>query len=369
MTAGDQTSIMPTLLLADQSVTIQRVIQLTFADQGIDVVAVSDSDEAIARLAESGADIVLADTGMPGRSGYDLARHVKSTPGLAHIPVLLLAGAFESVDPERVAAAGCDGVLTKPFEPQALIQRVRELLGRDASTRARAREVTAGAVTRVTQPIFGEVLSRDVETPVAEVALDNPAEMSVALQSPPPVVEPAMSATVDHGFEAASPPPPSAPFDQTPLAGGVDDYFDQLDRAISARVSARANRPAVSSAPPAPDPLADSEPAPQPAASAPRQSDHRPMLVDAFSALLAAEESESADPDAAMQSLLPPPAPPAPVIPPTIVVSEEIVEKVVRRVLEEMSGQALRETVAEVTASTAERLILEEIARIKSNIT
>ena len=93
------------------------------------------------------------------------------------------------------------------------------------------------------------------------------------------------------------------------------------------------------------------------------------MLVDAFSALLAAEESETADPDAAIQSLLPPPPPPAPVIPPTIVVSEEIVEKVVRRVLEEMSGQALRETVADVTASTAERLILEEIARIKSNIT
>ena len=69
-----------TLLLADDSVTIQRVIELTFADEDVQVVAVSDGDEAIARLSKTPPDIVLADVGMPGKNGYEVAQHIKSTP-------------------------------------------------------------------------------------------------------------------------------------------------------------------------------------------------------------------------------------------------------------------------------------------------
>ncbi len=122
-----------TLLLADDSVTIQRVIELTFADEDIDVVAVSDGDQAIARLDSMPPDIVLVDVGMPGKSGYDVAGHVKHTPHLSHIPVVLLTGAFEPVDEARANALGCDGVLAKPFEPQMVISRVKELLARPAA--------------------------------------------------------------------------------------------------------------------------------------------------------------------------------------------------------------------------------------------
>ena len=98
-----------TLLLADDSVTIQRVIELTFADEDVEVSTVGDGDEAIARIEEQPPDIVLADVGMPGKSGYEVARHVKHTPRLAHIPVLLLTGAFEPVDQRKASEAGCDG--------------------------------------------------------------------------------------------------------------------------------------------------------------------------------------------------------------------------------------------------------------------
>src|SRR3954463_4457887 len=118
-----------TLLLADDSVTIQRVIELTFADEDITVVAVSDGDQAIARIDAAPPDIVLADIGMPGRSGYEVAQHIKQSPRLAHIPVVLLTGAFEPVDQAKAAEAGCDGVLAKPCEPQLVIARVKELLG------------------------------------------------------------------------------------------------------------------------------------------------------------------------------------------------------------------------------------------------
>ena len=72
-----------TLLLADDSVTIQRVIELTFADEDIEVIAVSNGDEAIARMEASPPDIVLADVGMPGQNGYEVAKYVKKTPRLS----------------------------------------------------------------------------------------------------------------------------------------------------------------------------------------------------------------------------------------------------------------------------------------------
>src|SRR5580765_6677238 len=122
-----------TLLLADDSTTIQRIVELTFASEDIAVVAFSDGDHAIASLDRSIPDIVLADVGMPGRSGYEVSRYIKNSPPLAHIPVLLLTGAFEPVDQAKALEAGCDGILIKPFEPQFVVSRVKELLKKSKS--------------------------------------------------------------------------------------------------------------------------------------------------------------------------------------------------------------------------------------------
>ena len=89
------------LLLADDSVTIQRVIELTFAEEDIQVIAVSDGKQAIHRVQQDPPDIILADVGMPERDGYEVAMFVKQTPELQHIPVLLLTGAFEPIDEAR----------------------------------------------------------------------------------------------------------------------------------------------------------------------------------------------------------------------------------------------------------------------------
>ena len=116
------------LLLADDSVTIQRVIELTFAGEDVEVITVGDGQKAIDRISTDRPDIVLTDIGMPERNGYEVAEFVKTHPDLKHIPVVLLTGAFESVDEARVRAIGCDGWLVKPFEPQLVINRVRDLL-------------------------------------------------------------------------------------------------------------------------------------------------------------------------------------------------------------------------------------------------
>ena len=134
-----------TLLLADDSVTIQRVIELTFADEDVQVVAVSDGEQAIAALDRKPPDIVLADVGMPGRNGYEVAQHIKTTPRLAHIPVVLLTGAFEPVD-----QAKADGGRLRRRAGQAVRAAARHRTGQGAAGKARA--ATRLAPNRPRQP-------------------------------------------------------------------------------------------------------------------------------------------------------------------------------------------------------------------------
>lgn len=116
-----------TILLADDSVTIQKVIELTFMDDDYRVVAVSNGDEALAKLEGSRPDIVLADVHMPGTNGYGVARRAKERwPG---VPVLLLVGTFEPFDEAEARSCGADGFMKKPFDSQELQQRVELLIG------------------------------------------------------------------------------------------------------------------------------------------------------------------------------------------------------------------------------------------------
>jgi CheY-like chemotaxis protein len=117
-----------TLLLADDSVTIQKVVAISFASEDIQITTVDNGDAAVTRARELRPDVILADVVMPGKSGYEVCETLKADPALRHIPVLLLTGTFEAFDEERAQRAGAAGHVAKPFEAQALVQRVRELL-------------------------------------------------------------------------------------------------------------------------------------------------------------------------------------------------------------------------------------------------
>jgi CheY-like chemotaxis protein len=119
-----------TLLLADDSVTIQKVVAISFASEDIAITTVDNGDDAITRAREERPDVILADVVMPGKSGYEVCEAIQADPSLRHIPVLLLTGTFEAFDEERAQSAGAAGHVAKPFEAQALVARVRELLAR-----------------------------------------------------------------------------------------------------------------------------------------------------------------------------------------------------------------------------------------------
>ncbi|HCF61878.1 MAG TPA: hypothetical protein DFS52_28260, partial [Myxococcales bacterium] len=121
------------LLLADDSITIQKVVAITFASEDYAITAVDNGEDAVAKARELLPDVVLADVVMPKRNGYEVCEAIKSDPALQHIPVLLLAGTFEAFDEGRARAAMADGHIQKPFESQALIDRVNKLVGLPAS--------------------------------------------------------------------------------------------------------------------------------------------------------------------------------------------------------------------------------------------
>jgi CheY-like chemotaxis protein len=124
----------PKLLLADDSVTIRKVVELTFADEGIEVSAVPDGEAAMQKFLEIHPDIVLLDTAMPGPDGYKLCEMIKQDKATRHIPVLLLVGSFEPFDQDEAERVCADGFLTKPFQSvRELVARVRELLGPEAA--------------------------------------------------------------------------------------------------------------------------------------------------------------------------------------------------------------------------------------------
>lgn len=117
------------LLLADDSPTIQKVVELTFADEGIAVTAVSNGREAINAIEAIGPDIVLADVVMPEINGYEVCEYVKKNDRLKHIPVILLVGSFEPLDDTEARRVGADDILTKPFQSiRRLVDRVGILM-------------------------------------------------------------------------------------------------------------------------------------------------------------------------------------------------------------------------------------------------
>ena len=223
------------LLLADDSVTIQRVIELTFADEDVDVVAVSDGAQAIEQIKSAPPDIVLADTGMPERDGYEVAEFVKGDTTRRHIPVLLLTGAFEPLDEARAQSIGCNGYLVKPFEPQQVVSKVRELLHVEPPPETAA-EVAAEEAPTLPPPAPAEAGERAKSAPIPGVQTgngehDEPAEVPAPLPAPP-AIEPA-KASSDLGDDELS------------------SYLDQLDEAF-ANLETPAKPAPRSAAPPAP---------------------------------------------------------------------------------------------------------------------
>jgi CheY-like chemotaxis protein len=119
---------MSRILLADDSPHAQRMGERILREEGFEVVSLTDGNAAMLRLADVDPDLILADVFLPGKSGFELCRHVKSEPRFKHVRVVLTAGLLEPFDEDEARRAGCDGILKKPFEASKVVSTIDPLV-------------------------------------------------------------------------------------------------------------------------------------------------------------------------------------------------------------------------------------------------
>ena len=230
---------MPTLLVVDDNVIVQRVIGLTLADYDVRVVSVSDPQQAMELMTADPPDMVLAASVLTQISGYDLARWMRNTLALQAVPVLLLVGAFEAVDEAKLAASGASGIIDKPIEPTIVINRVKELLGLKADTKP---VQTGRLITSVQGPDDRDPLPVSTDNkPVSSVPDQHAAAAADEDQSPdatpPPAVTSAMGASSkweqlrdQTGLDADTPS-----VEHSSARDTLDAAFEDLDQQLSGR--------------------------------------------------------------------------------------------------------------------------------------
>ena len=217
---------MKRILVADDSVTIQKVIALTFADEPFEVKSVGTGTEALEVMRTWKPDILLADVIMPQMNGYELCRAVKENPETSSLPVLFLAGTFEAFDEEEAGSVGADDFITKPFESGELIEKV-QILTSPKTVPEEVSEIPAAEVPDArTAPPPADIFSLPEE----------PASESPGFEAPPfPEEEvfsgaekPSLSPVPESPPREVSPSVPEPPAPASPAGGSEPDIWDIL---------------------------------------------------------------------------------------------------------------------------------------------
>src|SRR5437588_1151132 len=191
-----------TLLLADDSRTIQQAVSMTFASEEVKLIATSDGEASLQAAKQSKPDLILADVLMPKLGGYDLCQRVRADASLKDVPVLLLGGPAP-IDPAKAMAVGANGHMPKPFDSGKLIEHVRTILANP-----KAKPVIAPAAAPAAKP--GAAAGR----PTAPAPAPRPAVSPGGSGSTMVMPRPPMPAG------AQSKPPPSNP-PRSPSAPGI----------------------------------------------------------------------------------------------------------------------------------------------------
>ncbi len=162
---------MAKILVADDNSNVQKTVALALGGLGVDVVSVNNGEAAVRKLADFSPDLILADIFMPVRNGYEVCEYVKKESRFAHVPVVLLVGAFDPLDEREAQRVGADGILKKPFvPPDPLITMVKTLLEKTLGERLVA--VSVSKPTAVAAERSGRAAVAEEHSPDPEIADD-----------------------------------------------------------------------------------------------------------------------------------------------------------------------------------------------------
>lgn len=150
------------ILNIDDSPTVQRLIEMILSSQGYKVVLASDGEEGIARAKSERPDLILVDFVMPKMNGYQVCKTLKEDPSFKDTPIILVTSKGDKVGSKFVDVLGITEYFTKPFQPEELLSKIREVLDKKAeeaaaaaAARARAAASAASIKAETAQPAHG----------------------------------------------------------------------------------------------------------------------------------------------------------------------------------------------------------------------
>lgn len=198
------------ILVADDSATMRRIMELTFAGEDAAVTSVDSGDACVELARQTSPDVVFADCSMDGIDGYGISAAIKNSPGLENTAVIVMASQKRPYDEGKGQAAGVDDHILKPFDTQHVIDRVNQVLSRP---RARASAAAAPAVrpaapaAPAARPAGGNTMAFGKPpappAPPAPQAARQAVAAAPARPAPQPVAAPVASATANGGPLAA----------------------------------------------------------------------------------------------------------------------------------------------------------------------
>ena len=176
----------PTVYFIDDSATMREVIKIAFRRESIHVITCADASSALSQFEEHPPDIVITDVIMPDQDGYSVCSQIKQSPQYGKTPVILMSGVVNKSVADRAVAVQADELVRKPFQPQELIGRVKNLLGH-AKPPSEAKEEQPAAM-----PSLNSLFAAPVSTVSAPPRLVPPP----AQPSAPPATEPVQGDSV-----------------------------------------------------------------------------------------------------------------------------------------------------------------------------
>jgi CheY-like chemotaxis protein len=208
------------ILVADDSVTMRRILELTFAGEDARVTSVDGGDAAVAKATEIAPDVVLADASM-STDGYRIASAIKSTPGLERTAVIVLASQKHPYDEAKGRAAGVDDHVVKPFDTQHVIDKVKRVMSQPrAAAPKQAQAPTQQAPAAAAAPRMNR--------PGGTMAFERSPAHQAAPQAAP--ARPAPAPQQAHApAPARAQAPAASPMVAAATSAGVGDMAQRLD--------------------------------------------------------------------------------------------------------------------------------------------
>jgi len=179
----------PTVYFIDDSSTMREVIKIAFRRESINVITCHDAASALAQFDSSVPDVVITDVIMPDKDGYEVCQAIKQNPDLRNTPVILMSGVVNRSVAEKAIAAQADELIRKPFQPQDLIARVKNLLNPKAGPSSPADSTSPESPRQASAALSG--IFTAPPPPVAAIPTQAPPALNVRLAPPAVAAAPA----------------------------------------------------------------------------------------------------------------------------------------------------------------------------------